>query len=52
MVQRTTSASAGLTRVRSGTDCVVSLDVVSWLGAAAVAVVTVSGSSGGLNCTL
>ena len=52
VVQRTTSASAGLTRVRSGTDCVVSLDVVSWLGAAAVAVVTVSGSSGGLNCTL
>ena len=28
------------------------LDVVSWLGAAAVAVVTVSRSSGGFNCTL
>ena len=35
-------------------NCVVSLDVVSWLGTAAVAVavVAVSGSSGGLNCTL
>ena len=43
-----TSASAGLTRVRSVTDCVVSLAVVSWLGTAAVAVFAVSGSSGGL----
>ena len=33
-------------------DCVVSLDVVSWLGTAAVAVNAVSGSSGGLIRTL
>ena len=43
------SVYAGLTRVRSATDCVVSLDVVSWLGAAAV--VAVSGSSGRLKCS-
>ena len=42
------SASAGLTRVRSATDCVVSFDVVSWLRTVADAVVAVSGSSGGL----
>ena len=58
------SASAGLTRVRSAADGVVSLDkadsldVVSWRGTAAAAVavavvvVTVSRSSGRLNCTL
>ena len=57
------SASASLARVRSApdcvvsldkADCVVSLDVVSKLGtpAVAVAVVAMSGSSGGLNCTL
>ena len=40
------SVSAGLTRVRHATDCVVSLDVVSWLGDAASVVVLVSGSSG------
>ena len=45
----TASASAGLTRVRSVTDC---LDVVPWLGTAAVAVVAASGSSGGLKCAL
>ena len=36
------SVYAGLTQVRSATDCAVSLDVVSWLGAAAVLVVVVS----------
>ena len=41
------SSSAGLTRARSVADCVVSLDVVSWLCAAA-AVVVMSGSSGRL----
>ena len=46
------SASAGLTRIRSATDCGVSLDVVSGLGTAAVAVIAVSGSSGGLLPTL
>ena len=48
------SASAGLTRVRSAADCVVSLDVVSWLGTAdvTVAVVAVSGPPGGLKCPL
>ena len=46
-------SSAGLTRVRSATDCVVSLDVISWLGTVvAVAVVAVPGSSGRLACTL
>ena len=45
------SVSAGLTRALSATDCVVSLDVDSWLGAAAT-VVAVSGSSGRLNCPL
>ena len=51
LVLHKSGAPAGLTRVRSATRCDVSLDVVSWLGAA-VAVVAVSGSSGGLTCTL
>ena len=42
------SVSAGLTRVRFATGVVVSLDVVSWLGAAAAVIVVVSGSSGRL----
>ena len=44
------SVSAGLRRVHSETDFVVSLGVVSSVGAAAV-VVVVSGSSGRLKCT-
>ena len=46
------SDSGNLTRVRSATDCVVVPGVVSWLGAAGAVVVAVSGSSGGLTCTL
>ena len=49
VVLPSTSTSAGVTRFRSVTDCVLSLDVVSWLG---IAVVAVSGSSGELNCIL
>ena len=37
------SVSAGPTRDRSAADCVVSLDVVSWLGTAAASVVALSG---------
>ena len=52
VVSAVASNSGNLTRVRSATDCVVVPGVVSWLGAAGAVVVAVSGSSGGLTCTL
>ena len=47
------SASGSRTRVLSAADCVVVVpDVFSWMGAAGAAVVTASGSSGGVKCAL